>query len=68
MKIDAIHVQPLDFIQEIQLGDSGHLTPAKWPSLGTIIMTKNVYTGYGVEGKGALGRKRLSGVGGGALT
>jgi len=33
MKIDAVHVQPLDFIQEIQLGDSGHLTPAKRPSL-----------------------------------
>lgn len=32
VKIDAVHVQPLDFIQEIQLGDCRHLTPAKWPS------------------------------------
>lgn len=33
VKIDAVHVQPLDFIQEIQLGDCRHLTPTKWLSL-----------------------------------
>lgn len=33
VKIDAVHVQPLDFIQEIQLGNCRHLTPAKWLSL-----------------------------------
>lgn len=41
VKIDAVHVQPLDFIQEIQLGDGGHLTPAnKWPSLSVIVRKK----------------------------
>lgn len=41
VKIDAVHVQPLDFIQEIQLGDCRHLTPVEWMSLSTIVKWKN---------------------------
>jgi hypothetical protein len=40
VKIDAVHVQPLDFIQEVQLGDCRHLTPVEWLSLSTIVKWK----------------------------